>query len=134
VVNYGSLTGNQTLTVIATNVCGVSSALKSFTLTAGVCPSAKQDTSSINLVNDIRLYPNPTSDIFNVEFSAASDSEMEMTVYNLNGAIVKTKKVQLSEGNNVINEDISSLASGVYFVRFNNSTTNETITKKLIKE
>jgi hypothetical protein len=58
---------------------------------------------------------------------------MSMTIYSLNGATVRTKNIQLSEGNNVINEDISSLANGIYFVRFNNPTNNETIVRKLIK-
>ena len=52
----------------------------------------------------------------------------------MNGSIVKTKNVQLTEGNNVINEDVSSLESGIYFVRFNNLSNNEIITKKLIKQ
>ena len=73
-------------------------------------------------------------DIVNIEINSTTDSELEITVFSMNGSIVKTKNVQLTEGNNVINEDVSSLESGIYFVRFNNLSNNEIITKKLIKQ
>ena len=122
------------LKVRASNGCTFS-AEKSITLTYdGVtfCPGFKTATPSVTTA--VSIYPNPARDNFNVEIAASEVSEMSMTIYNMNGAIVRTKNVQLSEGNNVINEDISSLASGIYFVRFNNPTNNETITKKLVKE
>jgi hypothetical protein len=48
--------------------------------------------------------------------------------------MVRTKNVQLTEGNNVINEDVSSLSSGIYFVQIYNVSNGETIVKKLVKE
>ena len=59
---------------------------------------------------------------------------MEMTVYSMNGSLVNTKNIQVTEGNNTITEDISSLSTGIYFVKFTNTSSNETIIKKLIKE
>lgn len=134
VVNYGSLTGSQTIKVLATNACGVSSALKSVTLTSGACPIAKQSEFNSPLVNEVKLYPNPATNVFNVELNASTDAEMEMTVYSMNGSLVNTKNIQVTEGNNTITEDISSLSTGIYFVKFTNTSSNETIIKKLIKE
>lgn len=134
VVNYGSLTGSQTIKVLATNACGVSSALKSVTLTSGACPNAKQSEFNSPLVNEVKLYPNPATNVFNVELNAAIDAEMEMTVYSMNGSLVNSKNIQVTEGNNTITEDISSLSTGIYFVKFTNTSSNETIIKKLIKE
>jgi hypothetical protein len=134
VVNYGTLTGSQTIKVLATNGCGVSSLLKSVTLTAGVCPIAKQSEFNSALVNDVKLYPNPATNVFNVELNALTDAQMEMTVYSMNGSLVNSKNIQLTEGNNTITEDISSLSTGIYFVKFTNTSSNETIIKKLIKE
>jgi hypothetical protein len=59
---------------------------------------------------------------------------MEMTIISLNGSVVGSKTFQLSEGTNVINENVSSLTTGVYFVRLTNTSSNDTIIKKLIKE
>ena len=133
VVNYGALTGTQTIKVLATNGCGVSSALKSVTLTAGACPLPKQ-AATRNVPTQVSMYPNPAREDFNIELNSVSDGQIEMTITSLNGAIISSKNIQLSEGSNVINEDISSLASGIYFVKLTNSSNNETIIKKLIKK
>lgn len=135
VVNYGnSLTGNQTIKVVAANICGVSTAIKSVTLTRGNCPTAKESEVNSILVNEVKLYPNPANNLFNVELNTSADTQLEMNVYSMNGSLVSSKNIQLSEGNNTITEDISYLSNGIYFVKFNNTSTNEMIIKKLIKQ
>ena len=132
VVNYGSLTGNQTIKVISTNGCGSSSAVKTLALTSGVCPGAKQSNDS-SVTQEINIYPNPVKDEFNIELNSLQ-GQMEMSIFSMNGAIISSKNIPLIEGNNIINENVSTLAAGVYFVRLTNSSSNETIIKKLIKE
>jgi hypothetical protein len=134
VVNYATLTGNQTIKVVAANICGVSTAVKSVTLTRGNCPTAKESEINSLLVNEVKLYPNPANNVFNVELNASADAQLEMNVYSMNGSLVSSKNIQLSEGNNTITEDISYLSNGIYFVKFNNTSTNEMIIKKLIKQ
>ena len=134
VVNYGTLTGNQTIKVVAANICRVSTAVKSVTLTRGNCPTAKESEINSLLVNEVKLYPNPANNVFNVELNASADAQLEMNVYSMNGSLVSSKNIQLSEGNNTITEDISYLSNGIYFVKFNNTSTNEMIIKKLIKQ
>jgi hypothetical protein len=139
VVNFSGVsplisTTKNIVKVKAYNGCTYS-AEKSITLSwdgISVCSSAKI-IPQITITSAFSIYPNPAKENFTLELTASEKSEMEMTIYNMNGAIVIAKNVKLLEGNNVINEDISSLASGIYFVRFNNPTNNETITKKLIK-
>ena len=86
------------------------------------------------MVSEVSIYPNPARDNFNLELTASEVSEMSMTIYNMNGAMVRAKNVQLTEGNNVINEDVSSLSSGIYFVQIYNASNGETVVKKLVKE
>ncbi len=132
VVNYGSLTGSQTIKVMATNGCGLSSTVKSVTLTSGACPAGKEEFTTV--ANDITLYPNPTREEFNVQLNASTAGTMEMTLFNINGAIIGSRTIELIEGNNSINENVSSLAAGVYFVKLTNTSSNETVIKKLVKE
>ena len=99
------------ITVLATNACGVSTALKTITLASAACKSLKADAALVD--NTISIYPNPARDNFTLALNASEVSEMSMTIYNINGAMIRTKNVQLTEGNNMINEDISSLASGI---------------------
>jgi hypothetical protein len=56
-----------------------------------------------------------------------------MSIYTLNGAVVSTKDLTVTEGNTTVTENIADLASGIYFVQFVNQATSETIVKKLIK-
>jgi len=119
--------------VKAANACGVFGAEKSISLTYDNVSTCAGKMASPVMVSEVSIYPNPATDNFNLELTTSVASEMSMTIYSLNGATVRTKNIQLSEGNNVINEDISSLANGIYFVRFNNPTNNETIVRKLIK-
>ena len=132
VVNYGTLTGSQTIKVIATNGCGISSAIKSVTLTSGACPAARDEVSAIG--NDITLYPNPTREEFNIELNASTAGQMEMTLYSINGALISSRTIDVTEGNNSINQNVSSLAAGVNFVKLTNTSSNETVIKKLVKE
>ncbi|MCX6172669.1 MAG: T9SS type A sorting domain-containing protein, partial [Flavobacterium sp.] len=117
---------DKTLSIRSGNVFGPATTAKAITLTkVATCPQAKAEMASPEMVSEVSIYPNPARDNFNLELTTSVASEMSMTIYSMNGATVRTKNIQLSEGNNVINEDISSLANGIYFVRFNNPTNNE---------
>jgi hypothetical protein len=132
VVNYGLLTGNQTIKVYATNACGVSSMVKSVTLTFSTCSIFKP--ANVSAISEMNMYPNPASQEFNIELNSATEGQLEMTLFSMNGAVIRTKNIPLNEGPNVINENISELTSGIYFVKLTNQSNNETVTKKLIKQ
>ena len=120
------------LTVAARNVCNVSSAIKSITLASTSCPVVGKmaiPTSSV-----VSMYPNPARDNFTLELTSSQVGEISMTIYNINSAVIRTKNVQLTEGYNVINEDVSSLSSGIYFVQIYNASNDEIVVKKLVKE
>jgi hypothetical protein len=80
------------------------------------------------------MYPNPTTDSFNLELSATESAEVSVTVYSFDGIVVSSKNVQLSEGSNVLNEDLSSQRNGIYFVKIIDSTTGLETIKKIIKQ
>jgi hypothetical protein len=124
------------LTVVAKNTCGISSAVKSITLSSTACPApARLAAPEVVAVSATEVYPNPTSGNFNIDITASKVGVVEMAIYSFEGQmIVSPKTVQLQEGLNTINEDISSLKNGIYFVQIANSTTNEVIVKKVIKQ
>jgi hypothetical protein len=69
----------------------------------------------------IRVYPNPAKTSITVK----SESELGLiTLYNLLGETVYTEKTDKNESQ----IDLSSLSSGIYFLRCNNSFT------KIVKE
>jgi len=66
----------------------------------------------------INNYPNPFNPSTMIQFSLAKPSMMELKVYNSRGEIVKTLiKGLCNAGNQQVQFDGSSLASGVYYYR-----------------
>lgn len=127
-------TSKVTVKVKAFNGC-VYSAEKSIILSFDgitLCPDVRMASNLVSL-DASQIYPNPTSDNFNINLTSSISSEVLVTIYSMNGSVVKTNKIELNQGLNTINEDITSLGSGIYFVRLVNESNNETIVRKLIK-
>jgi hypothetical protein len=137
-VDYSAVTPltagtKNVLKVKAFNGCTYSTE-KSISLTwDGVTICGGKMNTSVSDSISVSIYPNPAVDNFTVELISPEASKMTMTIFNINGSVVSSKELQLTEGNNVINENISSLSSGMYFVNFYNAANNETIVKKLVK-
>jgi len=139
VVYPAIVTTDNKLTVKSINLVGSCATFKSLTLTKGAaCPTggivSNTTIDETSRVNVTEMYPNPTSSSFNVELSSAKANDVSVTVYSFDGMVVSSKNVQLSEGNNVINENLSSQRNGIYVVRIVNSSTGEVIIKKIVKQ
>ena len=76
-----------------------------------------------------QVYPNPTQNILNVEFS--TDSEGVLEVKNALGMTVFSKKVQNTEGGVKAEIDITSMPVGMYFITL--SVKNGISTKSFVK-
>jgi len=72
------------------------------------------------------LYPNPSDGVFN--FSNNSGNRLSYSLFNMIGQQVGNGEV--IEKNEVL--DISSNGNGVYFIEITNSSTNTTVTKKIV--
>ena len=71
---------------------------------------------AINPMTTTRVYPNPATDMLNIEVNASQASEMSISVYNIMGQMVMNQNVNLTTGINTKPISISNLTSGVYFV------------------
>ncbi|MEO5776243.1 MAG: T9SS type A sorting domain-containing protein [Flavobacterium sp.] len=120
------------ITVSTTNACAVNSTVKTVTLTQVIC-GAKMANNTVEISNVSEIYPNPSSSSFNLDVTSSKVANVSMSIFNFYGTLVSNKNVKLDEGSNTINENISDLKSGIYFVKFYNSSNNEIIVKKLIK-
>lgn len=131
VVSFAGVSVASTkITVLAQTSCGVSSAVKTITLTKGAARVAAAPIAS-----DVAVYPNTTSGDFNINVTASRADSIQLSIYSFEGALVSSpRNVKLQEGFNTINENISSLKKGIYIVRIVNANTNEVIVKKVIKK
>jgi Domain of unknown function (DUF4465)/Secretion system C-terminal sorting domain len=74
-------------------------------------------------------YPNPTTDIVNIDLSKVADNNMKLNITDITGQLIHTENVT---SRSVISIDMSSCASGVYFINITGD--NTFANKKLIKE
>jgi len=82
-------------------------------------------------LDDLKIYPNPTTNILNVEFSSTDIEKVKFDIFDLNGRLIKTVSQQNS---NQINQQINveSLQTGTYILVIN--TGKYTSTYKFIKK
>ena len=75
---------------------------------------------------NIRLYPNPVVDNLTIDFDSANKGSMQINLFDLQGQNVFAKTVNLSENENKIQINVSSLPEGMYICRLINGLTIET--------
>lgn len=68
--------------------------------------------SQNELLNSISLYPNPTKDVFDIEFKAGIES-FDVEIYNQLGSQLKATHLTYTDKATI---DISDFSSGIYFV------------------
>ena len=74
------------------------------------------ENEAINPVTTARVYPNPATDMLNIEVNASQASEMSINVYNIMGQNVMSQNVNITTGMNLRPINVSELNSGIYFV------------------
>jgi len=85
--------------------------LNSKSVTPTVVTGIKTNISSINAVN---VYPNPSSNYFNVNIDLAKSQKTTVALTNIMGQVVFTKDFDFNTGENLINISADQLASGMY--------------------
>jgi hypothetical protein len=77
---------------------------------------------------NISVFPNPTSDVLNIQFSGLQSSACTVQLINIQGAVVRTA----NNNSSVVKMNIADLAKGVYVVKA--SSDQGIITKRVIIE
>ena len=75
-----------------------------------------ENHEAVNPMTEVRVYPNPATDVLNIEVNASQASEMNISVFNLMGQKVMESNTTLSTGMNCPSINTSELTSGIYFV------------------
>jgi hypothetical protein len=98
-----------------------------FSILEGISTSANINTFQKN--NNFAVFPNPTSQHLNLEYSLPEVSEIQIAIYDIRGGTVKTLKNNELQGNGEykIIADVSDLKQGYYFVSMNTRAFTKTI-------
>lgn len=74
-------------------------------------------------------YPNPFTNVTNINYNTLKAENVTMKVYNMLGGLVYSKQQQSVQGKNIIEFDGSKLSAGMYIYTVSNGA--ETITRKM---
>lgn len=82
--------------------------------------------------DNFSVYPNPSNEIFNLKFNPESSDEIQVSLYDLRGRLIKENSfTNISETTFRGELDYSTVETGVYFMVVQNA--GKKVTKKLIK-
>ena len=82
----------------------------------------------IQLISDMRVFPNPTTAYANVEFEMLESSAVTLNVYSITGQIISSADAGLLHtGRQSIRLDVSHLQTGVYFCTVKSNGFSRTI-------
>jgi uncharacterized protein YjdB len=80
--------------------------------------------------HNFKIYPNPASAYVFIGYKLQAISETNITVLNINGAMMQSENQLLNAGENRLKLNINNLDPGIYFIRF--TANNFIITRKLL--
>ena len=68
-----------------------------------------------DIQNNIRVFPNPSSDLTKFEITLANESEVSVGVLNISGQkVINIESQTFPSGNHIIETSVSDLPSGIY--------------------
>lgn len=111
-----TVTGNYSVTVTGTNGCITEKTVK-------VQDYVGLDEDKVKF--DVKAYPNPAKDYFNLEMDATEQDDLIIEIYNSNGRLVHQSK---AEGRRIITEtfSIGDFPDGIYLLKIFNNEINYT--------
>lgn len=121
-VFIASQSGNYTVEIIDSIGCTASS--EQVMLAVGV------DEPEVGLDN-VKVYPNPVSDVLKVEWESAFDGEVAIQLVSLVGEIAFSEVVDVARGSGSHPIAVSHLSSGVYVLYV--STQTGQVARKIVK-
>jgi FlgD Ig-like domain/FG-GAP repeat len=87
------------------------------------CPTVSHVTPGVPVVSRLHIYPNPFNPETTVEFSLATSVDVQLTIFDVRGAVVRSlTRGRFAEGTHIVSWDGRDdrdrpVASGVYFCR-----------------
>ena len=92
--------------------------------------TAPTGLNDIALNNNLAVYPNPNSGVFEIQLKAENSESLELQLTDIVGRIIYKEKPTVINKNYSKNIDVSGISKGIYFLNFSNS--NQHLTKKIV--
>ncbi|MEP7142518.1 MAG: tandem-95 repeat protein, partial [Ferruginibacter sp.] len=72
--------------------------------------------NQLTIANQLKVYPNPVRDIANLDITTNSSSKLTVSVFDMNGRLVKHNEAVNLNRNNIVKLDMSALRDGYYII------------------
>ena len=82
------------------------------------------------MINGLTIFPNPSSDLFNIHFTSYIKQSLVVRIVNVMGGYVLEDKLADFEGDYKRTIDLSLYSKGIYFLKI--ETNDGVINKRLI--
>jgi hypothetical protein len=89
-------------------------------------PLSVQDINNDN--SALVIYPNPASDIVNIDLSKLTNKNVQVNVSDISGKLIYSENISSSD---LISIDVNEYSKGIYFINLTGE--NFSLNKKLIK-
>ncbi len=101
-------------------------------LESGINPQVDVETNELLNVDHIRVFPNPSSDKFNITFDNPEDEIVVLDLFDVSGKLVKHKPSNIEKMNGYHVLDCSSFEAGMYMLQVSTVTRNFPLQKLVI--
>ena len=91
---------------------------------SGSGTQAQPGNTNISLSDMIKVYPNPTENILNVESIENADAEISYQLFDATGKVVLSEKTMWRAGSNKVSLDLKSFAAGSYYLMIRKPNAN----------
>ncbi len=108
---------NASVSVTSSNACGNSAIRKLNGI--NVNPANCSKVGDINTASSLNYWPNPASEILNVNFKMEKSGMVEINLSDATGRLVVSKSTFANEGSQEIQLNLNGIAPGVYFLILN---------------
>jgi len=99
-------------------------------LDTSILVSTSVGVNKVDSELEIKLYPNPNTGQFIIEFSNPIEDELEIQIFNTLGQVLLSKRIEALNTDNQLQINLEEVATGTYLVRL--STNHKLTTKRVI--
>ncbi len=89
------------------------SIMDTINVTVDPCLGLAENTTDMSMT----LFPNPVNNKATLAIASAVNTRAEMSICDVNGKVLSSETVQITDGNNTITFDASAFEAGVYLIR-----------------
>jgi hypothetical protein len=89
------------------------------------------ENGATDVLGAVSIYPNPNNGFFQINFSSAIDMNGKVRIFASSSSLIHDAPIDAKQGENVFEFDISSYASGIYFIEI--MLGEHRVTEKIVK-